>query len=73
MQGLKWIFLAIKTPFQVVFKAIGGEETIQTWVDETNYRANRYFQRGRNMEDEEKERENDYELCAFLNHYIVIL
>jgi len=45
-----------------VFKAIGGEETIQTWVDETNYRADRYFQSGRNMEEEEKERENDYEL-----------
>ena len=63
----------MKTPFQVVFKAIGGEETIQTWVDVTNYRADRYFQSGRNMEEEEKERENAYELCAFLNHYIVIL
>ena len=51
-------------PFQVVFKAIGGEETIQTWVDETNYRADRYFDSGRNMEEEEKERENDYELGA---------
>jgi hypothetical protein len=50
-----------------------GEETIQTWVDVTNYKADRYVQSGRNMEEEEKERENDYELCAFLNHYIVIL
>jgi hypothetical protein len=37
-----------------------GEETIQSWVHETNFRAQRYFDSGRNMEEEEKERENDY-------------
>jgi len=52
------------SPFQVVFKAIGGEETIQTWVDETNYRAQRYFDSGRNMEEEETARDNDYPLAT---------
>jgi len=48
------------TPFDVVWTAIGGEETIQSWVHETNFRAQRYFDSGRNMEEEEKERENDH-------------
>ena len=48
------------TPFDVVWTAIGGEETIQSWVHETNYRAERYFASGRNMEEEEAARENDY-------------
>ena len=48
------------TPFELVWKAIGGEETIQTWVSETNYRAERYFDSNRNMDEEEEARENDY-------------
>ena len=30
-----------RTPFEVVWKAIGGEETVQSWVSKTtcNYRA----------------------------------
>ena len=39
---------------------IGGEETVQSWVNETNYRANRYFDSSRNVDEEEEARENDY-------------
>jgi len=48
------------SPFEVVWKAIGGEETVQSWVHETNYRANRYFDSTRNVDEEEEARENDY-------------
>ena len=46
------------SPFEVVWKAIGGEETVQSWVNETNYRAERYFDSTRNIDEEEEAREN---------------
>ena len=53
-------FTQYNTPFQVVDKAIGGEEMIQTWLDESNCRAERYFESGTNMEEEETAQNNDY-------------
>ena len=48
------------TPFGLVLKHIGGEESIMSWVEETNYRANQFFANGKALE-EEKQREKDYE------------
>ena len=53
---LRPTFTQYNTPFQVVDKAIGEEEMIQTWLDESNCRAERYFESGRNMEEEETAR-----------------